>query len=129
LPHGRGTARNRTRSQEVLRPVASERLLLLVVALGGVAASATVAGATHVRAKEQGEPTLAFDCAPPHPGPPRSLGDTLCVGTADWRRRFRTLAAMRSSGTAVFPSWSPDGQRLLFRIALSRGNSSSTISG
>lgn len=70
----------------------------------------------------QPEPTLAFDCAPPRPGPTQRLGDTLCVGTSDWRRRFETLLAIRSPGAADAPRWSPDGQRLLFRLALSQGN-------
>jgi Tol biopolymer transport system component len=96
-------------------------LIMAAFALALVATAAiSLSVATDAGGEEEREPALAFDCAPPRPGPTHTLGDTLCVGTFDWRRRIPTLLRMRSRGTATFPSWSPDGQRLLFRLALSQ---------
>jgi Tol biopolymer transport system component len=99
------------------------RRLILAAALAALAAAgAAVALATQLGAAGRGEPTLAFDCAPPHPGrPTESLGDTLCVGTTHWRRRLKRLTAIHIHGSAGSPRWSPDGQRLLLRLSLSRG--------
>lgn len=94
-----------------------------------VAAALLVAGTTLITATQfsrgDGDSSaeeFSFDCAPPRPGPTYSLGDTLCIGTSTSRRRFKTLTAIPSAGTAGGPTrWSPDGQRLLFRIELSQG--------
>ncbi len=70
------------------------------------------------------ERVLAFDCAPP-PGAGGTItaADTLCTGSPGGpvqRVSSPAMAALRDIG-AAFPQWSPEGRRLLIRIAQSRG--------
>ncbi len=69
---------------------------------------------------------LAFDCAPP-PGTGEAgtatAADTLCTASPGGplhRVSSPALAALRDIA-AVFPQWSPEGRRLLIRLAQSRG--------
>jgi hypothetical protein len=111
------------------------RRFVLAGAVATAGAAAAAVFATSGKSDRDGRPSaqpagrvvsrqnaeFAFDCAPPHPGPLTSIGDTLCVGTRSWRLRFPVLGRIHVEASANSPQWSPDGQRLLFRLARSRG--------